>query len=132
MGKSQRRIVPSFWNPWLVLRMRMVSSLTLHSWTNCAASKSNKPHPRSYQKTFLKNYIISNSSKICVTTSTLGQKHGGPKKPTKNRKYFLGTERHLMKMKKWNCKFNVNVHTISLCIVKKKVHLKKHLLSAKK
>merc|ERR1712193_461289 len=61
--------VPSFWNPWLVLRMRMVSSLTLHSWTNCAASKSNKPHPRSYQKTFLKKYIISNSSKICVTTS---------------------------------------------------------------
>ena len=91
--KSQRRIVPSFWNPWLVLRMRMVSSLTLHSWTNCAASKSNKPHPRSYQKTFLKKYIISNSSKICVTTSTLGQKHGGPKKPTKNRKYFLGTYR---------------------------------------
>merc|ERR1711978_605292 len=111
----------------------------LHSWTNCAASKSNKPHPRSYQKTFLKKYIISNSSKICVTTSTLGQKHGGPEKPTKNRKYFLGTERHLIKMKnmgirsckfsdlnfseimaKWNCKFNVNVHTISLCIVKKK------------
>jgi len=100
--KSQRRIVPSFWNPWLVLRMRMVSSLTLPSWTNCAASKSNKPHPRSYQKTFLKKYIISNSSKICVTTSTLGQKHGGPKKPTKNRKYFLGTERHLINvMKLW-------------------------------
>merc|ERR1711931_140725 len=46
-------------------------------------------------------YIISNSSKICVTTSTLGQKHGGPKKPTKNRKYFLGTERHLIKIKIW-------------------------------
>merc|ERR1712224_279235 len=29
-----------------------------------------------------------------------------------------------------NCKFNVNVHTISLCIVKKKSSLKKHLLSA--
>merc|ERR1712243_158555 len=74
------------WNPWLVLRMRMVSSLTLHSWTNCAASKSNKLHPRSYQKTFLKKYIISNSSKICVTTSSPGQKHGGPKKPTKKPK----------------------------------------------
>merc|ERR1711955_134500 len=75
--------------------------LTLHSWTNCAASKSNKPHPRSYQKTFLKKYIISNSSKICVITSTLGQKHGGPKNRQKNRKYFLGTERHLIKMKIW-------------------------------
>merc|ERR1712156_556463 len=32
-------------------------------------------------------YIISNSSKICVTTSTLGQKHGGPKNRQKNRKY---------------------------------------------
>merc|ERR1712180_181980 len=114
----------------------MVSSLTLHSWTNCAASKSNKPHPRSYQKTFLKKYIISNSSKICVTTSTLGQKHGGPKKPTKNRKYFLGTYRTTSHKDETmgirSCEFNVNVHTISLCIVKKKVHLKTHLRSAKK
>merc|ERR1719168_62209 len=68
----------------------MVSSLTLHSWTNCAASKSNKPHPRSYQKTFLKKYIISNSSKICVTTSKYTwTETWGSKKTDKKPKIFF-------------------------------------------
>merc|ERR1712079_540312 len=101
MGKSQRRIVPSFWNPWLVLRMRMVSSLTLHSWTNCAASKSNKPHPRSYQKTFFKEvHHLKQLKNLCHNIYTWTETWGS-KKPTKNRKYFLGTERHLIKMKLW-------------------------------
>merc|ERR1712029_976407 len=71
-------------------------------------------------------YIISNSSKICVTTSTLGQKHGGPKKPTKNRKYFLGTYRTTSHKDETmgirSCKFSdLNFSEI---MAKKKVHLK--------
>ena len=37
--KSPRKIAPSFWNLWLIPRMRMASSPTLHSLTNCAESK---------------------------------------------------------------------------------------------
>merc|ERR1712156_513303 len=37
--KSLRKIAPSFWNLWLIPRMRMASSPTLHSSTNCAESK---------------------------------------------------------------------------------------------
>merc|ERR1711956_158465 len=44
--KSPRMTAPTFSMNWQVLRMKMVCSPTLPSWTNCAARhKSSKPKP---------------------------------------------------------------------------------------
>ena len=66
--KFLRRIAPSFWTNWPAVRMKMVSSPTLPSWTNCAASKQTMHDQRittkkNDLKTISMKNNISNSSK---------------------------------------------------------------------
>merc|ERR1712203_550944 len=49
--KSPRMTVPSFSMNWQELRMKMVISLTLPSWTNCAARSKSFRQSKSKQKT---------------------------------------------------------------------------------
>merc|ERR1712079_849030 len=56
--RSPRKIALSFWNLWLILRMRMVSSPTLPSLTNCVESKL--PHSKAMilSEDFIDLYFI--------------------------------------------------------------------------
>merc|ERR1711997_850026 len=56
--KSPRKTAPSFWMNWPVLRMRMVSSPTDPSWTNCAASKYQSTTKESPTKLRLVDFFI--------------------------------------------------------------------------
>ena len=49
--KSPRMTVPSFSMNWLELRMKMASSPTVPSWTNCAARPKSFSQSKSNQKT---------------------------------------------------------------------------------
>merc|ERR1711934_114350 len=64
--KFPRKTAPSFWKLWLIPRMKMVSSPTLLSWTNCAASKSTMPHPTTicYQNQKTNNSKLTKTTKI--------------------------------------------------------------------
>merc|ERR1711997_1427383 len=101
--KSPRMIVPSFWMNWQELRMRMVSSPTLPSWTNCAASKCTikESPPKRLVDFFIEQHHFK-QLKTCVITSSTQM---GVENPTlkltpmiTNTNIFVGTKHYPFKM----------------------------------